>query len=252
MDRAAIVARVRKLLNLAEDGGAAEQEIESALRFANQLMDEHAISMGELSEQDTKDLEMDRMWVAGSSAKTVMWEAVLGVVVGKALKTVQCYRDTTVRMPRDPGTGLALREDGQVVTEPRKGIQFYGPAADVSLAITMYHELRLTIATMARLKFGSVTRGAGRSYCEGFVVGLDSYLRDLERDRPVETRAIVLRNTQAIKAQAKDWLEETHGVRLGKVARSSGSFHGDAYREGATDGRSHGIRTRSRPTLSGG
>ena len=136
---------------------------------------------------------------------------------------------------------------------PKKaaGVTFYGIAEEVELAIDLFNELRTTIAAMSKLRFGGVYRGDGREYCEGFVGGLFTKIKQEEKRRLEDAtrdggRALVLVQKAgelvAIKQDAaKDWLAKTHKIRLRKQSFSSGATHhnADARSQGRSDGKAH-------------
>ena len=51
---------IRKLLDLAADDAAAENEIENAIRFARKLMDKHNLSEDDLPQADERIIDMEK------------------------------------------------------------------------------------------------------------------------------------------------------------------------------------------------
>ena len=127
------------------------------------------------------------------------------------------------------------------------GIIFYGIDDEVELACDLFQELRVTIAAMARLRWGGVYKGDGREYCEGFVTGLFSKTREnaTEAERIAQTAGgtalmVIERRGALIEAKqaaADKWL----GVKLGKGRSRGGATHynGEARGEGRSDGAKH-------------
>lgn len=100
----------------------------------------------------------------------------------------------------------------------------------------MFEEVGKTIATMARLKWGGVYRGPGRSYCEGFAYELlNRVSREIREQRTSECKALVHQKANL----ARTWLREEAGVRLRSRGGGGdgGQHHHDAFGDGRRDGR---------------
>ena len=267
-DLLAIKDRIRKLLNLANDDGAIGGEIRNAVAFAQKLMDEHHLSEDDLGSVDEKILDLERAAMArgrvNGSSKFTRWEMELSSIAGRIVG-VRNYRDNAKEIERGLHGTAVLAANGN----PKRcvGFIYYGTAEDVELAKGIYNELRMTIIAMARMKFGSVYRGMGRQYSEGFVVGIREAYRK-SRDAAnllaasqeriginvnalvlVEKRGDLVRQKQK---HADGWLR-LQGVRLRKSNWSSGASLGDgqAYGEGKRDGRATNVDASRKVKLSG-
>lgn len=241
------------LLRLAENDAAAEGEVNNAIRFARRLMDAHHLSADECRNdpmaQAVKD-HMDQAKVYSEGGKMSQWESSLSGFVCKFIGSVGCYLSTG-EIARTPSGVIIRNGDGTAVR--RSSVTFYGPHDDIYLATDLFDTLRQTIIAMARLKFGGVFRGPGRSYCEGFVSGLYSKLsaaKQLDEQSGEQSRALVVRSTaiaKETKARAEQWLRKEKGIKL-MAGRSSvsGTYHGDAYSEGRSDGKSANVAPQSR------
>ena len=248
-----IRAKVRKLLNLAE-GSTHDGEIENALRFAQQLMDEHQLSRAQILDDDPDSAEaihgeqMAREAAEAGGANLSGWEGVLAMAVCQAVGSVQCYRDRS----RNGRTAEGLFDGDPRTGEPtRRGVvQFFGIAEDVALAVELFTDTRKTIATMARLKFGGVYRGPGRSYCEGFASALNRQAEQQTEERIAQCTAIIL----ATESKALAWLKETHDVKIGASGGSQrgGRHFCDANDEGKADGQRCGFSANRRAKLTSG
>lgn len=268
-DISKIKDRIRKLLNLAADDGAAEGEIDNALRAARRLMLDHQLSEDDVTqpEEDWRtpdeiaaDTEYGTAKSWGDAASAPTWKGTLASAVAKFVGTVQVYRDNTqqCRLP----SGI-VRFDGRSVT----GWVFYGPADDCQFAVELHAELMLTCAASAKLKYGGgLVSGAGRDYCDGFAAGLYEKMQDAEKaieheravnlvapasDQKACTALAVVRATDIIEAKrdyAKDWLKKEKGISLGKASRRGRSIRDrGAYSAGRSDGRSQSMtRTHTR------
>lgn len=177
--------QIRRLLNLADNDAAADQEVDNALRFARKLMHKHGLTEAEVRADSDTMTEADVQQIAtegtkyklmyGQSFSTHLaaWEKWL---IGSMCKLVgtcswfTCSGETTTR--RDPVTGLAVL--GKTGVMRGKKLQaapygLYGPAEDCQEVHEMVQQWTQTVVAMAKLKFaGVVMRGEGRSYAEGF------------------------------------------------------------------------------------
>lgn len=258
MTNAKALAQIRKLIDLGEDDGATEAEAGNALRFASRLMLKHRISEAELHaaadvHEVAADTEYTRMEVSSSGVRLSRWESDLSMAMCKLIGTVQCYiGEQSVR--RVAGVVQIDEKTG----EPNKStpILFYGPLQDVVEAQELFLTWAQTIAAMARLRYGGVFRGPGRSYCEGFSRALYGKAQSIVREQmellvegdvtkllgDVDTTALVLRKAHdLVRARldhGKTWLAEEHDIRLqSRGGGNGGKYYGDAHRSGSADGR---------------
>lgn len=253
MDR--IKETIRDLLNLADNDGAFEQEAENALRFARKLMNRHGLDQSDLEEERdatsvaaAADVEYGRRNSFSESSTLSKWEETVATTACEILGTVQWYVQTKI---------LKKTPHGTVQTHPRTGkplrgtrMVFYGPAGDCEHVIDLLDEWRALIMAMARLKYGGVFKGPGRSYCEGFAHSLwrkfaqireeeERQKKQLDGDRSM---ALMLVNSSAIqvakKEKGSDWLKNVEGIKLQKrPATSYRKHHGDAFNKGVADGK---------------
>jgi len=241
-----VKARIRKLLNLAENDAATEGEVANAVAFAQRLMAEHHLSEHEVRQ----DCQPNAHAVMADLEKLASWERTLGSFVAKLIGSVGVYLNGTVRVRTAAGT-LLYDSKGQPVE--RGSVKFYGEAEEVRLACQLYTDLGLTIAAMARLQFGGVFRGEGRSYADGFVAGLYTKLSTAEKLAAGDNKALALRCTaivQAKKQHAAAWLKG-QGVKLGSASRSGGrEHHRGAYEQGKQDGAAQGVSVTRRGKLA--
>lgn len=252
---------IRKLLNLANDSGASQGEIDNAMRFAAKLLEQHQLSEEDLGAVDEKlmDLERKACTRAGATtggSKVTEFEYNLAHFVCKLVGGVKYHTGKSVPW-RENGVVKLLR-NGDVWT--RGQFIFYGIEEDVQIATELFAECLLTICTMAKLKWGGVYRGPGRSYCEGFVTSLLMQL-DIDQQKQLKastgTAFMVIESRKEIVAKkleiAKAFLATT-GVRLRKNTYSGGGkgFDSDAYQEGRSDGERYNPSAERRKKLSNG
>jgi hypothetical protein len=262
-DISKIKDRIRKLLNLAADDGAAEGEIDNALRAARHLMMAHQLSEDDVTvppedlrspEEIADDAEYGTAKSWGEAEREPAWKGSLAVTIASFIGTVKCYHDCPM-VHRKP-TGI-VANDGR----PVYGWVFYGPHDDCILAAELHQEILLTCATAAKLKFGgSLMRGPGRDYCDGFARGLANKVyesqRALEKEAAkitgalaADCRTLSLASVQRATAiavakqeRARDWLTKEKGVLLQSKSVAGRSIRDEgAYGEGKADGHSQSL-----------
>jgi len=245
--------RIRKLLNLAADDGAAEGEIDNALRAARQLMLANQLSEDDVTaapedlrtpEEIAADATYGTAKSWGDAEREPLWKGCLARVVAEFMGTVQCYHDSPKVLRK--ATGI-VANDGL----PVSGWVFYGPAEDCVLAAELHTELLMTCAATAKLKYGgTLLKGPGRDYCDGFVSGLRDKVYASQKEDKIagaivddcRTLSVVDQQRARDIAVAKifrgsEWLKKEKGVML-----RSGSGRGrdignsDAYGQGQSDG----------------
>lgn len=244
MNTEAIKSRVLKLMNLAQCPAAAEGEIHNAMAFARKLMDEHHLTEADLQDEEIREEQMGKTVATCGGSKMSAWESALAHAIVALFGSIGWFVGGKTD-PRDE-FGILQRNEPD-----RQTAIFYGPIEDAELAREMFEEIGKTIATMARLKWGGVYRGRGRSYCEGFSYELLNRVRkDVREHRTEECKALVL-----VKAEdAKKWLKDVEGISLSSQGGGGqgGLHHHDSYGDGATDGRKSDFQPRRRPKLGGG
>lgn len=248
MTKESIIAKVKKLMAIADNDASSDHEIDTALNFAKKLMDNHHLTEDDLAHEPDDDYEKARkadkgLYRSFVGTRMFTWEVALGWFVSEF---VGCpwYCDQNLKIVRN-ARGFAVIDP--VTEQPKKGksFVFYGIAEDAAIAQEVYNEMRSLIATMAVSKWGNCYRGDGAAYAEGFVAGLETKLKKarIEEKKQTESTALILlshRRDELIKVKneiARDWLQKEKGVTLSKGqqrAGSNGSLH--ARKEGYTDG----------------
>ncbi len=252
-----IKERIRNLLELAGDDGAADQEVDNALKFARRLMLKHNIDDEDLAEprdphEIAADIEYGKREVYSSGARVTDWERDLGSVISMLIGSVNHYRDPQKTERRTPHGTIDYDKRGQASMAQR--IFYYGPVVDVVEAAELHREWAETVVAMARLKFGGALRGEGRSYAEGFVEAMcskvaaqrskESRAIDAGRSLPLsdgeECTAIQLsqaRELIQVKSEyGRRWLRQVDGIRLVRSGGSGGRHYGNAHKQGRRDG----------------
>jgi hypothetical protein len=251
MNNDAIKDRIRKLLNLAENDGASEGEIENAMRFAQRLMAEHHLDEADIDRnpdqrRTPEDIASSKSYTHVSvplgASKMSYWEASVSNAVQRVFSDhVQCYRTHPTGQAKTPA-GLPMFDDeGSPVY--RTCFVFYGPAEETRLCAELFQTVCVSIASMARLRYGSVFRGDGRSYAEGFARALLDKVRQPSLPSPstTSTSLVLASVTKAIQTQAREDLHRTTGVKLTTGPRTvKRNVRNDvaAYNQGKADGAS--------------
>jgi hypothetical protein len=267
-----IKIRIRKMLNLAGDAGAAQGEIDNALRFARKLMETHNLSeedckAGRAEERllDLERAEMGKAEVFMGGYKTSDWELRAASFACAFVGGVKYYYTEGIIYRKNGVVEVSTRGNrmGQPMKKTR--VTFYGIAEDVAIATEIYNELIVTIAAMAKLKWGGVFRGPGVNYCNGFMGGLwEKFYADRDSQAkiaakaPASTGLIVLEQNREALIKRKTELavkfgEEGLGLHLvgGSRGRSGAGYNSEAHASGRSDGRSYGVSGERRKKITG-
>lgn len=247
--------QIRKILSIANDDSASEQEVENALAIAARLMDKHHLSEEDLEEspqdqeRDARTAPKTKQSAHGDNIRMPMWEKQLSRVVATIVGGVGYYCHSSA--PLTTPSGLAIR-DHRGNQMKASTVVFYGIAEDVETAIQLWNELRLAISALARLRYGSVARGDGAAYAEGFVSGLESKHKQQAENEKQQARIaeqqtggrgvelICRRDALILKKHelAREWLAspEGGGVKLGKSTGYGSAGDQNARGQGYSDG----------------
>jgi hypothetical protein len=236
--------RIRLLLNVANNSGSTDGEIDNALRFAKQMMLAY-----HLEEQDLKDsdphtkaaqLEFEQSKTFSLGKRDSSWESRLCGFVSHFFGSVGVYIENYQTEQKTKHGTIAFDQNGN--PKMAKAIVFYGPKDECLLAKEMYEQLAITIAGMARLRYGGFLRGKGRDYGDGYVSGLMNSLHEQEyklRNDSSSTGMIVHRGNQLAlrkKEAAQEWLADTQGIHLAKAQKRKIGSSSGAYSSGRKDG----------------
>ena len=228
-DRQSIIAKVAKLLGLAKNEAASENEAAVALAQAKKLMAAHDLAETEILVDDdgNKSAKINVVDQPGFVAKRnsmMQWEKGLSVAVA-------ALTETSVYISR--GGGYI-------------SIRFVGTESDVAIAGEMFKYLRTSVSRLARADYkqGSL---AWRSFCQGYVIGIHKKIQDIVRERDAqedpesETTALIFVGKKDAIAQF------TEGLGLGKDRRQgSQDVDRDAYVHGRLEGAVADVGTSAR------
>ncbi|MEM8734003.1 MAG: DUF2786 domain-containing protein [Planctomycetota bacterium] len=227
---------LRALDKTASNQGSTEAEKRNALRAMQQLMLSNNLTREDLQEKNTDLVQFTRMTCLVNGSRACQWEKDLAAYLcDEVVSTVQWY--------------VARRGHRTVFS-------FYGPRAEVRIAIELFRELLLSIATSAKLLYGGYSRGSGASYAEGYVTGLPRQASP-EEDRfagnattlhsdagadKTKSLRIAHERSLILHRAAKDWLRRECHIRLVNSTSSGRSKHDPAAgRRGKQHGSQHSI-----------
>src|SRR3990167_6532213 len=249
-----IVGRIKALLSKTGDNGASDAEAQTAMNIAASLMEKHHLTEEDIDHEPADDYSKvdpstfnEQRSFCGSTI--FAWENFLATFV---TSFVGCpsYTDKTKRPVRK--NGLVKFEND----EPLYGasIVFYGVPEDAAIAVEIYDELRMLIASMAVGRWGTIYRGNGAAYAEGFVSGLYTKLeisKNLEMQTAQTSTSLTLIHRRADLIQykadkAKVWLEKSKGWKLQKGSVNGSSASKLARREGYVDGQNTDVEVTRR------
>lgn len=246
MTQSPIIDKIRKLLATAGDDGASDNEIQSAVNIARKMMTAHHLTEEDLAHEPKDDYrkidEADFGEIRSFIGKTIaLWENQLAGVVSEFVGC-PCYIDNNKKPIRKNGLVQFGADDEPLLA---KSAVFYGVAEDAAIASQLYDDMRELIAAMAVGRTGKVYKSEGASYCQGFVLALNSKIKQaarIEMQGPGNGALIVLRSKDLIEykqTKAKNWLKEAKGFKIrvgGKGAGSRVGFNRDAFQQGRKDG----------------
>lgn len=247
MDLDTVKSRIRKLMNYASDPAAHPGEVENALRHAMRLVDEHHLSLHDVTRTDAPPSLTFSMHAAFTNTRVLTpWERTLGHAVRNLYGTLRGFIDPLPTPLKHQGV-VQVDDQGNPILVAT--YSFVGPTDDATEAAELFTEWTLSIATLAAMKFGDPYRKAGQTYCEGFAFTLLEMTSSIDASRasiPLHstTGAITLhQHHQHIQKQAYEWLLETHpnvgnyrGPSLHAPSRPS-----NAWGAGRADGSASGF-----------
>jgi hypothetical protein len=221
-----IIARIRKMLTLAQDGAATEGEIENAMRLARQLLDEHNLTEQDVAPPPGASAHASAgIQQAPSRFRTGWgrWREMLALAAGKLT---------------DCGVVFHTRPD------KRQCAIFVGTSLDTTIALEMFAYLETTAKTLARQHYGpGKWKPAHRQYALGFANTCFSRAsRATETSSAAAgTTAIVVRKAEMVKSYIREEMR-SRTTRMTKARIK----HPDAYVRGCEDGKRIDLSTSHR------
>ena len=219
-----IMRRLRALDNTAQNTGSTEGEKRNALRMMQSLMLTHNLTREDIVDEDNvESVHFARIACPLNGNRAHTWEKLLAFYLTQEIfPHVQWY----------------MAAKGH-----RTLFWFYGPLTDVENTILLFRELLLTIASAAKLQYGSYVRGSGASYAEGYVQGLPC-ASEGESETPesasvASQKTLIQARTIAVHGAAKEWLATECNTRL---TSSSGRGRHQHDEHAAKRGKKHGAK----------
>jgi len=252
-----IKTKIMGLLNISKDDAASEAEIETAVRLARRMMERHHLSEDDLvdspedQEQAARDAEKANTGTA-VGRKIYRWEKTLAIYVRDLIGGIGCYT-SGLEAAKTPA-GLVIRDGAGRCTYSRH-VYFYGIAEDVQTACRLYDELRTAVIALARIRYGSVYKGDGGRYAEGFIDGLQIQMEKETEQKKLaaglqtnrQQMVLIERRNHLIRVKkqtAENWLRNSEGVKLRNSPISEGANGSEsAFRSGRQDGASYNVNT---------
>lgn len=214
-----IIDRIKKLLSLAKDSGAADGEITAAMRAATALIEKYQIDASELAEEKPTFHRIKSITHNNS-----LWEATLATAVANLFGTVGAYAGQT-----------KVRIGGKVFGE----IFFFGETKDCILAREIFEEFSEAITRNAYIRYKTLLKGDGLLYAMGFANALWELSREstiAKQSVKVGDTSLAVRNSIVLQS-AIDWLKETYKISLvAKQTTRVVNRNSGAYADGWNDG----------------
>lgn len=221
-----VLRRLKALDRTAKNEASTDGERRNALRAIQAMMLQNNLTREDIREDDNTDqVSFARISCYVNGTRAYAWESSLSMYVCEHVFTnVQVYSCRGGK---------------------RTTLTFYGPLDDVRNAIQLYRELLLTIAALAKQKYGGYTRGSGASYCEGYVAGLpreEAPAQAQSESSVVSATTLIQTRMLALKSSATQWLRDECEITLQSVSRTRrDQFDPYAASHGRVDGASHQI-----------
>lgn len=235
--REQILEKLKNLLQRTTANGASEAEVETAMKIARKLMDQHQIEQSELLDvAKPGQLEIvERQSVP--AAKLDVWMRGVASCVAKITNTRWYSREDYARKP-----------NGELKTTPKGkfskviSVWFYGTSTEVDCAIQLYSEYLTVFRTMATIKMGGWKQECYH-YMQGFGAGILSKLNE-----QAEEEAKKHQNNTTSMILSRDREMHEFAANKGLVARRQKSLRktnetSAAYGQGRSDGREYGTGT---------
>lgn len=219
-----ILARVRKLLNLANDAAATEGERENALRMAHATLTKHALDMEDVSEFDRN--KIDPRGEYNTEGWNLPWCRQIRAAVAKLFNCSYFY---------------------QKINATRGKHSFVGRESNSTTAMYMSEFIITGMLKECDKRYGHRLTPGGRSFGEGAAARLWSRVYDMQKTQQREFTAagsalVVQDIATSEKAENEAWLKANVGDLVKAKARNS-KVDINAYRAGADHANSISLNT---------
>jgi len=247
-----IKEKIRKMIALSQDDGAAPGEIENAIDAATRLMAANNLTREDIDHSVSgadavKRVELGRCFAYSYATTLTSWEKFLGAWAAKFVGYCSTYNEPKVQVRKG---GIMMRDyKGDPLV--KGSICFYGSNESCAAAVELFEEVRDTIVAMAILRYNGHAKGNGAAYCYGFQQGLSEQLSgaELRLDTGAESHALILvdkQNQLAVVERAEVWLNKKHGIKLSRGSGFGGyNDTAGARQEGREDGKNYSASSRA-------
>ncbi len=228
--------KIAKLIALCQDPSASQGEIDNSIRLATKIMAKFNITRDDIDMNcldPAKKVKMGRCMVSAMNTKEIRWEGQVAMFCCKFIGSCSCYSTSSVMIEGGKETPIDI-------------LFFYGSRNESEMAADTFRKIREVIANNAKMKYKSYTNLDGRSYAEGYVVGLydslDLQMKQLKDDP--ETHGLILQSEQAsliIQDKSKEWLSSEYNINLQQKRLRSVKQNNETKAKGIIDGRNHSL-----------
>lgn len=229
MDEERLMERVRRLLAMANDPAASDNEQQLALERAQKLMDEHAIDQWRLEQEDPE--RRSEITVRKIRLDTSPVNRYMGELCGMVARANRCR---CIRVHAQRGNGRHVLVELRIV----------GVESDINATEMLWTAMETSRAVMWRVR-ARQTRNAKENaawrngYYQGYQDEIGSRFLRLRRamESDGDGHALILARTRQVDDFARELvrnsggpLRDLHEAKLAKASRA-------AYRHGRDDGR---------------
>ena len=226
MDIEKIKDRIAKLLAVATDDAATENEKDVAMRAAHAYMVKYNLEREDIDNHNKISDEFKVVSVPSLWTRMTPWESQIAmIVISHIVKGSFCVAKKEGNTGRNHGTV------GQAI------LDFVGLGFDAEIAAATYVFIRDSLISQCAKKYGSPVRGDGRMYALGFVNGVASVAKSTALSIITLSNATALIRTDMLQAAAKNHYLSLMDGRLKSSSRNISGTANDAYYSGVVDGR---------------
>lgn len=211
-----VISKVQKLLNLSVSSNANEAATATAL--ANKLIDQYRLSEADLNQELNDNPLMEDSGFLYETGKITRWKSNLASVI---VKHYGCAAFNSVIYP-----------NGRKVSR----YKLVGRKQDIEIAKYMFNWLLLECLRLSELN----AKGNGRvfvsSYCEGFVSGLGTKLKESRKEAGEGFASSAMVKLDSREKESFDFMMANYKLKDAK-AQSQRRVDGEAFRKGFDEGK---------------
>lgn len=208
-----IAERIKKLLAIANNAGATEEERDTALKMAQHIMTKYNLDESDLPQEKQEPRTIEEMMMSGDT-----WVRDVGASVSRLFFCKYFFKRT----------GTAGRDNHK----------FVGKTSNVVTSLYMFEYLVKNLKKEASKNYGSVTSPEGRSFCVGAAAAIRSRVTKMlaeEKSEAAPGRELVLKSLYQRELDANMAFLESMGMHLKNSNRST-RVDPDAFNGGMSHG----------------